>query len=131
MREDNCFKKVDTEASEGLAITIYQITTIVFVKLSIKELSLQQPPPFTDGYGWTSDNGCNIDNDSKLRNARNLTDEREINQLLTRPSAVPYMGRGVGNVCEESNLRTGEDTFQNRPCNNLAESMLDQICTTN
>ena len=35
-------------------------------------------------YGWTSNNGCNIDNDSKLRNARNLTNLREINQLLCK-----------------------------------------------
>ena len=44
----------------------------------------------------TSNNGCNIDNDSKLRNARNLTNLNEINQLYARPyMSVPYAGRGI------------------------------------
>lgn len=130
LREDDCFKKVDIEASEGPGdYSVSNYNDCVCEAIHTKELSLQQPSTFyRDGYGWTSNNGCNIDNDSKLRNARNLTNEREINQLLTRPYAtVPYMGRGVGNVCEESNLRTGEDTFQNRPCNNLAGIYIDRF----
>lgn len=87
-----------------------------------KSLSLQNPSTFyRDGYGWTSNKGCNIDDDSTFRNSRNLTNLRNINTLYQRPYlTVPYMGRGSGNVCTESNLRSSEDTFQNRPCNNLA-----------
>ncbi len=93
-----------------------------------KQLSLEQPVTFyRDGYGWTSNNGCNIDDDSRLRNSRNLTNYNEINQLYQRPYlTVPYMGRGAGNVCKESNLRSSEDTYQNRPCNNLAGVHIDR-----
>ena len=31
---------------------------------------------YRDGYGWTSDTGCNVDDDSNLRNSRNLTNLR-------------------------------------------------------
>ena len=97
--------------------------------LYTKELSLQSPALFfKDGYGWTSRDGCNIDKDSKLRNADNLTNKREINQLFTRPySTVPYMGRGEGDVCTESKLRSAEDTSQKRPCNNLAGIYIDRF----
>lgn len=130
LREDDCYKKVDAEASQGPGD--YNVSNYYDCNceaIHTRELSLQQPSTFyRDGYGWTSNNGCNIDNDSKLRNARNLTNQREINQLLTRPYAtVPYMGRGTGNVCDESNLRNGEDTFQNRPCNNLAGIYIDRF----
>ena len=62
------------------------------------ELSLQQPSTFyRDGPGWTSMDGCNVDNDSRLRNARNLTNLREIHQLIERPHlTTPYQGRGEG-----------------------------------
>ena len=94
-----------------------------------KDISLQQPSMvFRDGYGWTSIDGCNIDNDSNLRNARNLTNERCINQLFERPhNTTPYMGRGIGNVDTENRLMPGEATFQNRPCNNLAGIYIDRF----
>ena len=95
----------------------------------VLETSLQQPILLhRDGYGWTSMNGCNIDNDSKLRNAKNLTNTRCINQLFERPyTTVPYMGRGGGDICTETKLLPGEDTFQNRPCNNLAGVYIDRF----
>ena len=91
----------------------------------VKKLALEQPGyaglQFKDGFGWTSMLGCNIDEDSRLRNAKNLTNLRCINQLSERPyKTVPYMGRGVGNPCQESMLVPGEDTYQEKPCNNLS-----------
>lgn len=95
----------------------------------VKDLSLQNPEViFKDGYGWSSIDGCNIDDDSKLRNARNLTNTRCINQLFERPYAsIPFMGRGEGNICQENKLLSGEDTYQNRPCNNLAGITIDRF----
>ena len=74
-----------------------------------------------DGHGWTSMFGCNIDEDSQLRNAKNLTNPRLIHQLNTRPYlTVPYMGRGGGNVCVETVLNNSEDTGQKRSANTLS-----------
>lgn len=94
-----------------------------------KELSLQHPDiNYRDGYGWTSTNGCNIDNDSNFRNANTLTNPRLIQQLHERPYlTVPYMGRGDGNTNVESSLRSSESTFQNRPCNTLAGNYIDRF----
>merc|ERR1712166_1099851 len=88
----------------------------------VKKLALEQPGhaglQFKDGFGWTSMLGCNIDEDSRLRNAKNLTNLKCINQLSERPyKSVPYMGRGVGNKCQETMLVPGEDTYQGKPCN--------------
>lgn len=74
-----------------------------------------------DGHGWTSMFGCNIDDDSKLRNAKNITNPRLIHQLNSRPYlTVPFMGRGAGNVCVESVLYNSEDTGQKRSCNTMS-----------
>lgn len=96
---------------------------------NVKQLSLEQPNIiYKDGYGWTSIKGCNIDNDSRLRNARNLTNIKCKNQLFQRPyNTIPYMGRGEGDICVENKLLPGEDTFQNRPCNNLAGINIDRF----
>lgn len=78
---------------------------------------------YRDGYGWTSENGCNIDQDSSVRNARNLTNMKYINQLFTRPYlTVPYMGSGSGNgdTRLEDKIKPGLDTGSKRQCNVLA-----------
>ena len=93
-----------------------------------KELSLQQPSTFyRDGHGWTSMDGCNVDNDSRLRNARNLTNLREIHQLIERPHlTTPYQGRGEGNPSIESHIRGGETTMQHKSCNTLSGIFIDR-----
>jgi hypothetical protein len=93
-----------------------------------KDLSLQQPSTFyRDGLGWTSNDGCNIDNDSNMRNAPNLTNTREIHQLIERPFlTVPYMGRGEGNLCIEGTLRPGEDTMARKSANSLSGAFIDR-----
>ena len=81
-----------------------------------------------DGYGWTSTFGCNIDDDSKMRNAKNITNPRLIHQLNTRPYlTVPYMGRGSGNICVESVLNNSEDTGQKRSCNTMSGINIDRF----
>lgn len=94
-----------------------------------RDVWLQQPAiNFYDGYGWTTNKGANIDSDSRLRNARNLTHLKYRQQLFQRPYAtVPYMGRGVGDVCAECFIRTGEDTAMNKPCNTLSGIYIDRF----
>jgi hypothetical protein len=74
-----------------------------------------------DGYGWIGQRGCLVKNDSKMRNGSSMTRDKIPQQLFTRSHlTTPYMGRGAGDPCSETYLKEGEDTFQNRPCNNLA-----------
>jgi len=78
---------------------------------------------YRDGYGWTSDTGCNVDDDSNLRNSRNLTNLRYINQLFERPyNTVPYMGSGAGQgeIGTEDKIRPGLTTGSKKQCNVLA-----------
>ena len=130
LKEDSCYKELRNETSEKPGeYSTGNYNDCTCEALYTKELSLQQPAMFfRDGYGWTSKDGCNIDKDSKMRNGDRLTNKREINQLFQRPYAtVPYMGRGEGDVCTESKLRSAEDTSQNRPCNNLAGIYIDRF----
>lgn len=91
---------------------------------SANKISLdQQTVLYKDGFGWTSANGCNIDKDSNLRNSRNLTNERCINQLFERPyKTVPYMGSGGGDTCKENQLLPGQLTNYGKMCNNLSDT---------
>lgn len=87
-------------------------------------LSMNQPAILhKDGFGWTSTNGCNIDTDSNLRNSRNLTNVKCINQLFERPfKTVPYKGSGGGDKCKESELILGKLTNFGKVCNNLSDT---------
>lgn len=130
LSNDNCYKNYEKNTIQKPFL--YHTNNLHDCKCkapTVKNIALQQPDIlYKDGHGWTSLNGCNIDDDSKLRNARNLTNKKCINQLFERPySTVPYMGRGEGNICVETKLLPGEDTFQNRPCNNLAGINIDRF----
>lgn len=96
---------------------------------AVRDLSVKQPEVhYRDGYGWTSQDGCNIDNDSYMRNARNMTNPRLVQQLYERPYlSIPYMGRGAGDVTLETVLLPGESTLQKRPSNNLSGVYIDQF----
>lgn len=84
-----------------------------------RELSLNNPTIIArDGYGWTSIRGCNIDHDSELRNARNLTNTRCINHLYERPhKTTPFLARGNGDISIESTLKNGQLTNFGRVSN--------------
>lgn len=130
LNEDTCYKNLRTKTiSKSGKYNTRNFHSCNCEAPNVKELSLQHPSVYyRDGYGWGSVNGCNIDNDSKLRNAKNLTNERCINQLMTRPYlTTPYMGRGEGNVRVETKLLPGEDTYQNKQCNTLAGVNIDRF----
>ena len=87
----------------------------------------QQRIIFRDGYGSIGNKGNNVDNNSKLRNP-NITNFRNVNQLNGLPySTSPNLSRGKGDICVESYLKSSEDTFQHKPCNNLAGITIDRF----
>ena len=97
---------------------------------NVDAIAMSEPTiTYRDGYGWTSVNGCNIDADSTIRNAHNLTNMRYIQQLYTRPySTVPYMGRGpLADAALETILQSGEDTSQKKQCNTLSGVYVDRF----
>ena len=110
LKEDKCFLEEDIKRIKKPGS--YQTTNYRDCDCEIPnvaETSYEYPSTyFKDSYGWTSVNGCNIDNDSKLRNCDNkVTNKNQINQLFQRPYlTVPFMGRGIGDVCLETKLKT-------------------------
>ncbi len=129
LREDKCYLEKDRETS--MKPGNYQTSNYRNCDCEIPdvaELSYSFPASYyRDSYGWTSVDGCNIDNDSKLRNCDKLTNKKNINQLFQRPYlTVPYMGKGIGNVCVETKLKYNEDTYQAKPCNTLADINIDR-----
>ena len=123
---DSCYQSIQNKQSAGPgAYTLENYHSCHCEAPEVQKAALDRPgyaaKQWQDSYGWTSIKGCNVDNDSKLRNSRNLTNLKVINQLNERPYlTVPYMGRGAGNIVVETRLGPGEDTFQQRPCNTLA-----------
>lgn len=92
----------------------------------ILEKSITQPMVLhKDGYGVSA---CKIDIDSHFKNSHNLTNLNNINQLYERPYlTIPYMGRGIGDICNETKMKPGESTMQKRPCNNLSGINIDRF----
>ena len=128
LQEDKCYiKKRNTDALHSGKYHLANFHECGCEASRAKKLSLQQASTYyRDGIGWVSNNGCNIDNDSKLRNANNLTNQRGVHQLFPRAiSTVPYMGRGGGNTCVESRLRPGETTSQQKSCNSLSGAFIN------
>lgn len=73
-----------------------------------------------NGFGHAM--GCNIDNDSYMRNEVITTNPRMQHQLFLRPYlTVPYLGRGNGEPDTESFLRSGFQTDMSKACDVLAD----------
>ena len=125
LNNDNCEINISTVQSEypGKYMTSnYHSCDCTAPKVS--DIAYSQPNiNYRDGYGHSSMNGCNIDKDSIMRNGSIITHQgNSPQQLFTRPYlTIPYMGRGVGNSCTESELLTGDQTGSKRQCNTLAE----------
>ena len=82
----------------------------------------QQPNIFVNGSHQVGINGCNINQNSQLRDTPITRPPCRIN-LLQRPFAtVPFLGRGRSNVNLESNLREGTVLFNNRSTNPSTET---------
>lgn len=123
---DECYETIQKKQSAGPGA--YQLSNFHSCNCEIPDVqhaAIDRPgfaaKQFRDGYGWTGVKGCNVDKDSSLRNCKNLTNLKVINQLFERPFlSIPYMGKGSGNPKCETMLQPGEDTFQQKPCNSLS-----------
>ena len=125
---DECY--INNEEKNSIKQGLYNLTNFHDCNCepeNTKEMWAENPTTYyRDGYGY---NTCNIDLDSKLR-GNNLTNLNCIQSLRHRPYlTTPFMGRGIGDVCLESEIRPGESTFQNRPCNNLAGVSIENYFT--
>ena len=120
---DECYENQQTNESKGPGG--YQLNNLYSCKCGIPEvvdLATKGPgyssKQFKDGYGWSY---CDIDNDSKLRNAKNLTNLRCLNQLQERFNlTTPFLGRGMCDAELELKLQPGDDTSQKKQCNVLS-----------
>jgi hypothetical protein len=76
------------------------------------------------GLGWSGENGCLVDTDSKLRqNTEILTNRRTINQLTERLSATtPNLSKGYYDVDTESIIRPGDFASDQKPCIGTTEA---------
>ena len=130
LNEDECYKKLNNKTiiKSGNYQT-RQFKDPMCEAPTTLELSLQHPTlMYNDGYGWTSSNGCNIDNDSKLRNSKNLTNLNCIHQLNERPHlTTPSLTNCNKNIKKESNLIFSKNTYVKRPCNTLSGISIDRF----
>ncbi len=119
---DNCSKTNQEQSSQAAGNYSFQ-PTINSNPHQATNLSLSQPNvQINSGKGWIGYHGKSVDIDSRFRNAKNLTNTKEIHQLNREQYFnVPYLARGPGNPCVESILRPGEDSGQRKPCNSLAK----------
>ena len=94
-----------------------------------RKLQLQQPNVnFNGGFGWMGENGCLIDNDSKLR-GNTLTNMKYINQLESRNNSG-FFGKGPQKIDIESEIRDSLLTSDKRTCGPLSGvSTLDLTIT--
>lgn len=86
------------------------------------DIMVQHPSmSFNNGYGWIGQQGKLVDRDSDARLGSKITNVRCRKQLYPRINlSQPFMGRGTGDVCVESELLNGELTGQKRQCNSLS-----------
>lgn len=86
-------------------------------------LSTNQPSVFVNG-GKNSVglNGCAVDQDNTLRIQTTQTNIKGRINLFTRPFlTVPYLGRGVPSVEEESRLKQGDSVSNRKTITGLSE----------
>lgn len=85
------------------------------------DFALQQPNFFYNGSHQVGINGCNIQDNSKLKYTPISKPPCKIN-LLQRPFiTVPFLGKGPQNVNLESQLRDGELIYNSKSTNPSSE----------
>ena len=88
-----------------------------------RSVQVSQPGiSFTGGYGWIAENGCLVNNDSKLRQEPSkVTNRRDINQITERLFlTTPNLKNGYHDVDVESAIRPGNFTTDKRSCGPLS-----------
>ena len=86
------------------------------------EFATSQPNVFYSGSQQVGIGGCNIDENSELRDGAGLTHEKCKLSLNERPyMTIPYLGRGEGNPVVESQLQQGEQAMNRKTVINTTE----------
>jgi hypothetical protein len=119
--DDKCFVDIDTRQSIGPGN--YGITNLYdcecLIPNTVKNATDNVLMTFKNGYG--TENGCVVDDGSKLRIGLHRKYPKCNQQLFERPyKTVPLMAKGVFNANEESVLKFAEDTRTSRSNNTLS-----------
>jgi hypothetical protein len=119
--DDKCFVDIDTRQSIGPGN--YGITNLYdcecLIPNTVKNATDNVLMTFKNGYG--TENGCVVDDGSKLRIGLHRKYPKCNQQLFERPyKTVPLMAKGVFNANEESVLKFAEDTRLKRSSNSLS-----------
>ena len=86
------------------------------------EFATSQPNVFYSGSQQVGIGGCNIDENSELRDGNGITHDKCKLSLNARPySTIPYLGRGEGNPMVESQLQQGEQATNRKTVVNTTE----------
>jgi hypothetical protein len=73
------------------------------------EFATSQPNVFYKGSNQVGIGGCNVNENTTLRDGEGLSQPKEKISLYQRPFAtIPYLGRGASNPLLESELQQGE-----------------------
>jgi len=128
--DDKCFVDIDTRQSIGPGN--YGITNLYdcecLIPNTVKNATDNVLMNFTNGYG--TENACVVDEGSKLRIGLHKKYPKCNQQLFERPyKTVPYMGKGVLAVNEETVLKFAEPTSIKRSSNTLSGITIPQIWT--
>jgi hypothetical protein len=117
---------IDLDVMQSQGPGLYHLDNQYGCSCGLQEArSIQVSQPgihLTGGFGWIAENGCLVDNDSKLRQEpQKLTNKREINQITERLFATtPNLKTGHHDVDVESVIRPGVFTTDQRPCGPLS-----------
>lgn len=125
--DDKCFVDIDTRQSIGPGN--YGITNLYdcecLIPNTVKNATDNVLMTFKNGYG--TENGCVVDEGSKLRIGLHRKYPKCNQQLFERPyKTVPLMSKGVFNANEESVLKFAEDTRTSRSNNVLSGITISQ-----
>ena len=87
------------------------------------QVATSQPSVFmSSGKNTVGLNGCAVDQDSSVRIQNMQTNEKGRVNLYTRPFlTVPYLGRGVSSIDEETRLKQGDYNSNRKTVNGLSE----------
>jgi hypothetical protein len=118
--DDKCFIDIDTRQSIGPGN--YGVTNLYDCECLIPDVMKNATDnvcvPFTNGYDVAP---CVVDDSSKLRIGLQKKFPKCPQQLFERPyKSVPYMGRGVLMVDQDSELKFAEDSRTKRSNNTLS-----------
>ena len=118
--DDKCFIDIDTRQSIGPGN--YGVTNLYDCECLIPDIVKNATDnvcvPFTNGYDVAP---CVVDDSSKLRWGLQKKFPKCNQQLFERPyKTVPYMGRGILMVDQDSELKFAEDTATKKSNNTLS-----------